>query len=137
ATVQKMQAQLDQAYVRAPEAGQIMKINTRAGETVSSDGIVELGRTDQMYAVAEVYQSDVNKVRSGQRVKVISDSIPGELQGTVDWLGMQVQRQNLINSDPSSNIDGRVVEVHVRLNQASSAKAAKFTNLQVKAVIEL
>ncbi|MEH2297291.1 HlyD family efflux transporter periplasmic adaptor subunit [Nostoc sp.] len=137
ATVAKMQAQLDQAYVRAPKAGQIMKINTRAGETVSSDGIVELGQTEQMYAVAEVYQSDVNKVRSGQQVKVISDSLPGELQGTVDWLGMQVQRQNLINSDPSSNIDGRVVEVHVRLDQASSAKAAKFTNLQVKAVIKL
>lgn len=137
ATVAKIRAQLDQAYVRAPEAGQILKIHTRAGETVSSDGIVELGRTDQMYAVAEVYQSDINKVRSGQRVKVISDSIPEELQGTVDWTGMQVQRQNLVNSDPSSNIDARVVEVHVQLDRASSAKAAKFTNLQVKAVIEL
>ncbi|MEH2303664.1 MAG: HlyD family efflux transporter periplasmic adaptor subunit [Nostoc sp.] len=62
-----MQAQLDQASVRVPEAGQILKINTRAGETVSNDGIVELDRTDQMYAVAEVYQSDINKVRSGQR----------------------------------------------------------------------
>ncbi|MFW9261360.1 hemolysin D [Nostoc sp. KVJ20] len=137
ATVAKIRAQLDQAYVRAPEAGQILKINTRAGETVSNDGIVELGRTDQMYAVAEVYQSDINKVRSGQRVKVISDSLPGELQGTVDWMGMQVQRQNLVNSDPSSNIDARVVEVHVRLDEVSSVKAAKFTNLQVKAVIEL
>ncbi len=137
ATVAKIRAQLDQAYVRAPDAGQILKINTRAGETVSTDGIVELGRTDQMYAVAEVYQSDINKVRSGQRVKVISDSLPGELQGTVDWMGMQVQRQNLVNSDPSSNIDSRVVEVHVQLDQTSSAKAAKFTNLQVKAVIEL
>lgn len=137
ATMAKIRAQLDQAYVRAPEAGQILKIHTRAGETVSSDGIVELGRTDQMYAVAEVYQSDINKVRSGQRVKVISDSLPGELQGTVDWMGMQVQRQNLVNSDPSSNIDARVVEVHVQLDQASSTKAAKFTNLQVKAVIEL
>ncbi len=137
ASVAKIRAQLDQAYIRAPEAGQILKINTRAGETVSSDGIVELGRTDQMYAVAEVYQSDINKVRSGQPVKVISDSLPGELQGTVDWIGMQVQRQNLVNTDPSSNIDSRVVEVHVRLDQASSTKAAKFTNLQVKAVIEL
>ncbi|MEH2339724.1 hypothetical protein [Nostoc sp.] len=45
-----MQAQLDQASVRVPEAGQILKINTRAGETVSNDGIVELDRTDQMYA---------------------------------------------------------------------------------------
>ncbi|MEH2439174.1 HlyD family efflux transporter periplasmic adaptor subunit [Nostoc sp.] len=137
ATVEKIRAQVDQAYIRAPEAGQILKINTRAGESVSNDGIVELGRTDQMYAVAEVYQSDINKVRSGQQVKVLSDSLPGELQGTVDWMAMQVQRQNLVNSDPSSNIDARVVEVHIRLDKASSAKAAKFTNLQVKAVIEL
>jgi hypothetical protein len=28
------------------------------------------------------------------------------------------------------------VEVHVRLDNASSAKAAQFTNLQIKAVIE-
>lgn len=89
-----------------------------------------------MYAVAEVYQSDIHKVRPGQKVKVSSDSLPGELQGTVDWLGMQIQRQNVINADPSSNIDARIVEVHVRLDQASSVKAAQFTNLQVKAVIE-
>ncbi|OUL22151.1 HlyD family secretion protein [Nostoc sp. RF31YmG] len=136
ASVEKIQAQLNQAYIRAPKAGQILKIHTRAGETVGNDGIVELGQTDQMYAVAEVYQSDIHKVRSGQRVRVSSDSLPGELQGTVDWIGMQVQRQNVINADPSSNIDARVVEVHVRLDQASSAKAAQFTNLQVKAVIE-
>jgi HlyD family secretion protein len=136
ASVEKIQAQLNQAYIRAPKAGQILKINTRAGETVGNDGIVELGQTDQMYAVAEVYQSDINKVRPGQKVKVSSDSLPSELQGTVDWIGMQIQRQNVINADPSSNIDARVVEVHVRLDNASSAKAAQFTNLQIKAVIE-
>ncbi|MBD2212557.1 ABC exporter membrane fusion protein [Nostoc linckia FACHB-104] len=136
AAVEKIRAQLNQAYIRAPKAGQILKINTRAGETVGNDGIVELGQTDQMYAVAEVYQSDIHKVRPGQKVKVSSDSLPGELQGTVDWIGMQIQRQNVINADPSSNIDARIVEVHVRLDQASSTKAAQFTNLQVKAVIE-
>ena len=137
ATVQKIKAQLEQAYIRAPKAGQILKINTRAGETVGNEGIVDLGQTDQMYAVAEVYQSDINKVRSGQRVRVTGDSLSGELQGTVDWVGMQVQRQNVINTDPSENIDAKVVEVHVQLNEASSQKAANLTNLQVKVVIEL
>lgn len=136
ANVEKIQAQLNQAYIRAPKTGQILKIHTRAGETVGNDGIVELGQTDQMYAVAEVYQSDISKVRPGQRVRVSSDSLPGELQGSVDWIGMQVQRQNVVNADPSSNIDARVVEVHVKLDQPSSDKAAQFTNLQVKAVIE-
>lgn len=137
ATVERIRAELALAYIRAPKAGQILKINTRAGETVGSEGVVEFGETNQMYAVAEVYQSDVSKVKKGQKVKVMSDSLGGELQGVVDWVGYQVQRQNVINSDPSSNIDSRVVEVHVQLDSMSSEQAAKFTNLQVRTVINI
>lgn len=137
ATVDKIRAELAQAYVVAPKAGRILEINTRAGETVGNEGIVALGQTDQMYAVVEVYQSDIKKVRPGQEVRVSSDSLGNELEGRVDWIGMQVKRQNLINADPSSNIDARVVEVHVQLNKLSSQNASSLTNLQVKAVIEL
>ncbi len=137
ATVDKIRAELAQAYVVAPKAGRILEINTRAGETVGNEGIVALGQTDQMYAVVEVYQSDIKKVRPGQDVRVSSDSLGNELEGRVDWIGMQVKRQNLINADPSSNIDARVVEVHVQLNKLSSQNASSLTNLQVKAVIEL
>jgi HlyD family secretion protein len=48
-----------------------------------------------------------------------------------------VQKQNIINTDPSENIDSRVVEVQVQLDKASSEKAAKFSNLQIKAVINV
>ncbi|BBD64946.1 carbamoyl-phosphate synthase L chain, ATP-binding protein [Nostoc commune NIES-4072] len=137
ATADKIRVELAQAYVVAPKAGRILEINTRAGETVGNEGIVALGQTDQMYAVVEVYQSDIKKVRPGQDVRVSSDSLRNELEGRVDWIGMQVKRQNLINSDPSSNIDARVVEVHVQLNKLSSQNASSFTNLQVKAVIEI
>ncbi|HYX15489.1 MAG TPA: biotin/lipoyl-binding protein [Nostoc sp.] len=137
ATADKIRVQLAQAYVVAPKVGRILEINTRAGETVASEGIVALGQTDQMYAVVEVYQSDIKKVRPGQDVRVSSDSLLNELEGRVDWIGMQVKRQNLINTDPSSNIDARVVEVHVQLNKLSSQNASSLTNLQVKAVIEI
>ncbi|MEA5627110.1 ABC exporter membrane fusion protein [Nostoc sp. UHCC 0251] len=137
ATVEKIKAELAQAYVFAPKAGRILEIHTRAGETVGDEGIVALGQTDQMYAVVEVYQSDIKKVRQGQDVRVSSDSLRNELEGRVDRIGMQVKRQNLINTDPSSNIDARVVEVHVQLNKLSSQNASSLTNLQVKAVIEL
>ncbi|MFS0517475.1 ABC exporter membrane fusion protein [Nostoc sp. UIC 10607] len=137
ATVEKIKAELAQAYVLAPKPGRILEINTRAGETVGDEGIVALGQTDQMYAVVEVYQSDIKKVRPGQEVRVSSDSLRNELEGRVDRIGMQVKRQNLINTDPSSNIDARVVEVHVQLDKLSSQNASSLTNLQVKAVIEL
>jgi HlyD family secretion protein len=137
AAAQQAKANLEQTYVKAPQSGVIFDIYTRAGEVVSNNGIVELGQINQMYAVVEVYQSDVSKIRPQQQVKISSNSLPGQLQGKVDWVGWKVQRQNVINSDPSDNIDSRVVEVHVQLDQASSEKAAKFTNLQVKAVISL
>ncbi|BAZ23130.1 heterocyst specific ABC-transporter, membrane fusion protein DevB homolog [Kalymmatonema gypsitolerans NIES-4073] len=138
AAVKRAEANLKQAFVRSPQDGQVLKINTRPGELVSTtDGIAEVGQISQMYAVAEVYQSDINKVRLGQRVQLQSESLSDQLVGTVDRLGMQVQRQNVINSDPTSNIDSRVVEVHVRLDEPSSQKSARFSNLQVRAVIEL
>ena len=114
----------------------MLYIHTRSGEVVSTDGIVELGQTRQMQAIAEVYQSDVSHIRPGQHVRITSDSIPGELTGTVERVGSQVRRQAIVNTDPSANIDARVVEVHVTLDAASSQKAAKFTNLQVQVVIE-
>jgi HlyD family secretion protein len=137
AAVTQAQASLDQAYVKAPQDGVVMKIYTRAGELVSStDGIIDLGQTDRMDAIAEVYQSDVIKIRTGQKARVIGDSLPGELHGTVERIGWQVQRQQVINTDPSANIDSRVVEVHVALDAASSQKAARLTNLQVQVSIE-
>ncbi|EHC08402.1 ABC exporter membrane fusion protein [Fischerella thermalis] len=136
ASMKRAEANLKQAYVRSPQDGQVFKLYTRPGELISNDGIAEIGQTNQMYAVIEVYQSDISKVHPGQKVRLESDSIPGQLYATVERIGWQIQRQNVINSDPSSNIDARVVEVHAQLDKASSQKAAKFTNLQVKAVIE-
>ncbi|MDB9375555.1 biotin/lipoyl-binding protein [Nodularia sphaerocarpa] len=137
AVAKQAKANLAQAYVISPQDGVIFDILTRSGEMVSNNGIIEIGQTNQMYAVVEIYQSDVSKVQPQQRVRISSNSLSGELVGTVDWVASKVQRQNIINSDPTENIDSRVVEAHVKLDAASSQKAAKFTNLQVKAVIEL
>jgi HlyD family secretion protein len=136
AAMNQAKAELDQAYVRSPMNGEILEIHTHAGEVVGNDGIVDIGQTERMYAVAEVYQSDISKVKVGQQVRVSSDSIPGELLGKVERIDSQVRRQTIVNTDPSTNIDARVVEVHIALDAASSKKAAKFTNLQITAQIE-
>ncbi|MEH1863991.1 MAG: ABC exporter membrane fusion protein [Nostoc sp.] len=128
---------LKQAEVRSPQIGQVFEIHTHPGELVSNDGIADIGQTSQMYVIAEVYESDIGKVHSGQQVRIFGDYLPLELQGIVDRKGLQVRRQNVINTDPVSNIDNRVVEVYIRLDEVSSQKAASLTNMQVKAVIEL
>jgi HlyD family secretion protein len=137
AAVKRAQTDLDKTYVKAPQNGQVLEIHTRPGELVGDRGIAEIAETSQMYAIAEVYESDVSKVRVGQKVRISSDSIAGELQGSVEHVGLQILRQNVINTDPSANIDARIVEVKVKLDEASSRKVASFTNLQVKVEILL
>jgi HlyD family secretion protein len=104
---------------------------------VSNEGIVEIGRTQQMYAIAEVYQSDIQKIQPGKTAKITSEALPEILTGTVERIDRKVQQQSVINADPSENIDARVVEVHVRLDESSSQTAAKFTNLQVQVEVQL
>jgi HlyD family secretion protein len=137
AAMQGAEVNLKQSYVKSPLDGQVFKIHAHPGELISNDGIIDIAQNGQMSAVVEVYQTDIGKVRLGQRVSLANNSLPSRLYGRVDRLGLQIQRQNLINADPSTNIDSRVVEVHVLLDKVSSEKAAKLTNMQVKVVITL
>lgn len=132
------QAELDNAYVKSPQAGTVIKILTRPGEIISStEGIVKIGQINQMYAVAEVYQSDISKVQLGQKAIVTSGVIKGKLQGTVERIGLEVQRQEVVNTDPTANIDARVIEVRIKLEPESSQKVAGLTNLQVTVTLEI
>ncbi len=135
AAVQEAERNLEKAYVRSPQAGQILEIHTRPGETVASDGIATLGETDQMMAIAEVYQSDIQRIQIGQPVTITSPVITETLSGTVERIGLQVGQQQVVDEDPAANIDAKVVEVYVWLDDTSSQQVAGLTNLQVTVTI--
>ncbi|MEG4572431.1 HlyD family efflux transporter periplasmic adaptor subunit [Microcoleus sp. N3A4] len=138
AAKQKAQVDLNLSYVKAPVSGSVLKVHTRQGERIHVDnGIVELGRTDQMYAIAEVYETDIAKVRNGQRATVTSPVFAGTLEGTVARIGKQIGKKDVLNTDPAADTDARVVEVRIRLNPESSKKVAALTNLQVEVKIEI
>jgi HlyD family secretion protein len=135
--VKRAQTELNLAYIRSPIAGQILKIHTRPGEKISDSGIADLGQTSQMAVVAEVYQTDIGKVKPGQNAVITSQAFPGELQGTVTEIGLQVSRQNVFSNQPGENLDRRVVEVKIRLNPEDSKRVAGLTNLQVQVAIRV
>ncbi|MDM9580587.1 MULTISPECIES: ABC exporter membrane fusion protein [unclassified Nostoc] len=137
ATLKHAQTELAAAYIKAPMAGQIIKIHTRVGEKISDSGIADLAQTNQMMAVAEVYQTDIGKVKLGQQAVISSQAFIGELRGTVAQIGLQVNRQNVFSNQPGENLDSRVVEVKIRLNPEDSKRVAGFTNLQIQTAIEI
>jgi HlyD family secretion protein len=134
ADVQSAQAELDLAAVRSPITGRVLKIHARTGERVGADGIAELGETDKMYAVAEVYQTDVPRVHVGQHATVSSPAFSEPLRGTVERVGQKVAKQDVLSTDPAAKTDARVVEVRVRLDEAE--QVAGLTNLEAEVAIE-
>jgi ABC exporter DevB family membrane fusion protein len=134
--VQKAKADLDLAFVKAPKAGQILKIHTWPGELIGDKGILDLGQTSQMYVKGEVYETDISRVKLGQRAKITTDGLIGELRGTVAEIGLQIGKKDVLGTDPVADADARVVEVKIRLDPSSSKQVADLTNLQVNVVID-
>lgn len=126
-------AMVEQAVVRAPIKGQIIDVHARPGERVGVEGVVEVARTDRMYAVAEVYETDIINVKPGQKARVISPALPATATGTVERIGLKVGRMDVLGMDPVADTDARVVEVHILLDEPELVSA--LTNLQVQAEI--
>lgn len=122
------------SIVTAPMAGEVLEIVTHPGETITQQPIVRMGDTVHMYAVAEVYETQVFAVAIGQRATVTSDALQSPLAGAVDFIGNTVARNQVTSLIPTDNTDLRVVKVHVRLDD--SVAAAKLVNLQVRVQIE-
>ena len=130
----RAEAELALSQVRAPIEGQILKIHAREGERVGPEGVVEIGETASMYAVAEVYETDVGRVRTGQRATITSPAFAAPLGGAVERIGLRIGRQDVLRTDPVADADARVVEVEIRLDD--SAAAAHLTNLRVDVQFE-
>jgi HlyD family secretion protein len=133
AALDAARAELELAVVRSPIAGRVLEVHARAGERVGPDGVVELGRTDEMFAVAEVYETDIGRVKEGQHATVTSPALARPLAGSVERVGLKIGKQDAVSADPVAKTDARVVEVQIRLDEP--AAAASLTNLQVEVEI--
>ena len=140
--VEQRQADLEDTQVKVPIPGQILRINTKVGEQVNTQqGIVELGLTEQMFARAEVYETEVGKISQGQRAKIVSEygGFEGEIEGTVEQIGLQIGSPQLQQSstNPTNDENTRVVAVDIRIDPADSEKVTALTNMQVRVEIDV
>ncbi len=119
--------------VRAPMDGQVLDVHTRAGEKVGPNGILDLGATHAMFAIAEVYETDIGRVAVGQRAQVSSPVFAKTIGGVVERIRPKIQKQDALGTDPAARKDARVVEVEIRLDE--SAPVANLTLVQVEVVI--
>jgi HlyD family secretion protein len=138
AELTKVNADLALTELRAPIAGTVLRIHTRQGERPGNDGVVELGASNRMEALIEVYESDINRVRLGQSVSLTSENggFSGTLRGQVVRISPQVRQRQVLSTDPTGDADARIVEVRVALDPMDSQRVRDLTGLKVIARLQ-
>ncbi|WP_152669472.1 HlyD family efflux transporter periplasmic adaptor subunit [Synechococcus sp. GFB01] len=127
------ETEIVQTELRAPIDGIVLRVHAREGERPGEAGILELGNTDRMEAVVEVYESDVNRVRVGQPVQLTSENggFQGTLAGRVARISPQVRQREVLSTDPVEDSDARIVEVRVRLEPGDASRVARLAGMKV------
>jgi HlyD family secretion protein len=124
-------AEYEQAVVRSPDRGRVIKINSRPGQEVGSKGILELGKTERMYAIAEVPEDDIIHMAVGDRAAITGKDLPEKIDGVVEQIGMKVGRSEDINTDPAAFTQARVVSVKIRLHDPKRVEGLIDSEVQV------
>ncbi len=129
----KLEADLNDSELRSPIDGTVLKLRARVGERPTAEGVMEVGASQSMEALIEVYESDINRIKLGEPVTLISENggFEGDLRGTVERISPQVRQRQVLSTDPTGDADARIVEVLVRLDPGSTQRVSRLSGLKV------
>ena len=119
--------------LRSPIDGFILGINTRVGERPKNDGILDIGSSQKMEALIEVYESDIDRVFISQNVELSSENggFQKKLKGKVIRISPQVKQRKVLSTDPTGDADSRIIEVLVKLDQDSIDIVQNYAGMKV------
>ena len=128
------QKKLATYVILSPVEGEILTIFSRGGEVPRALPILKMADIRTMTAVAEVYETDLSRVRPGQNAVIKSPALPGKLTGKVMRISRLIFRRTVKDIDPYQPEDYRVAEVRIQLDDPETA--ARFIQLQVDVELE-
>ena len=119
--------------LRSPIDGFILSVNTRVGERSQNEGILDIGSSQNMEALIEVYESDINRVFISQNVELTSENggFASTLKGKVIRISPQVKQRKVLSTDPTGDADARIIEVLVELSEESIKLVKNYTGMKV------
>jgi HlyD family secretion protein len=135
ATLGRARADAELSRVRAPIAGTILKIHARIGDVIGSDGLLEMADLDRIDVVADVYETDLPRLREGAEADVIVPGEPRRFRAVLREIGWIVRRTTQAGADPIAAVDARTVEVRLALDEAGREALHRRINMQVQVAI--
>jgi ABC exporter DevB family membrane fusion protein len=114
-------ARLQSSFVRAPIAGTVLRVHRKAGEAVSDvreTPILTMGDTSTLRIRAEVDETDVAKVRVGQRAYVQADAFGTQrFYGKVVEVGPGLGSKRIRSDVAGERLDVKILETLIELEK--------------------
>lgn len=123
------QGQLDEAearyqktFIRSPIDGTVLRKHHRSGESVSNsstvpDPVLTIGDRKTLRVRVDVDETDVSKVRTGQKAYVTADAFGTQkFWGHVVRVGQQLGPKNVRTDEPTEKVDTKILETLVELD---------------------
>ena len=134
ANEQRARRDFEASTLYAPADGKVLKINAREGEEVGLPGLLDIARSGSMFVVAEVYETDIGRVRVGQHATISGDLLGTTvLTGVVERISHNVKDAAVMPGDTVTFSDKRIVETLIRLDR--NEPAANLIDGKVTVVI--
>jgi HlyD family secretion protein len=145
------QFRLDESTLKVPDevvTATVLRVPGHAGQVTGTQPIVELAAGDSIVVVAEVYESDLDKLYNGLKkssgvsatvqARALEGSRTNPLTGHVepDQVARLVAHNQMLSLNPRADQDRRVIQVRVLLDSASAERARKFIGLQVDVLLK-
>lgn len=79
AAIAATRSQFAEMEIRAPMAGQVLRLDGEVGEVVElGQTLAWVGQARPLQVVAEVNEEDIPRIREGQRALILADAFPGQ-----------------------------------------------------------
>jgi HlyD family secretion protein len=145
------QLRFDECTLKVPQevaTATVLRVPGHTGEVTGTQPILELAAGDAIVVMAEVYESDLDRLYNGLKkpegvpaavqARALEGSKTNPLTGHVepDQVARLVVHNQLLSLNPRADQDRRVVQVRVLLNPESAERARKFIGLQVDVLLK-
>lgn len=121
------------AEIRSPLTGKLLRIYSWPGMKETDQGLAVVARTGRMQVWAQVYQSDVGRLRIGQAATVTAESggFNGSIPAVLATVVGEVSSRDLFAINANNNVNARVVLVKLDLPRERSEELSRLSGLNV------
>jgi HlyD family secretion protein len=116
------EARYEKTFIRSPIEGTVLRKHHRSGESVSNsstvpDPVLTIGDRKTLRVRVDVDETDVGKIRVGQRAYVTADAFQNrKFWGKVVRVGQQLGPKNVHTDEPTEKVDTKILETLVELD---------------------